>query len=269
MEHSLPLQGTSLADTPTVFGVAVDGGIQVRYTRVTVARTFVSTAVNSAGAVSLREVADEFESGVDHLARRGYLIAKRSLDLIVATALLIGLWWLLVIIALAVRLSSPGPVLYRQVRVGRHGRPFTMLKFRTMLRERRCDDVGPPSGVLERRLRHKSRRDPRVTCIGRLLRRTCLDELPQLWNVLCGDMSLVGPRPELPEVVARYEPWQHARHLVTPGMTGWWQVNRDPHRLMHQATELDLHYVRNQSLWLDLLILLRTVNAIISGTGAF
>jgi lipopolysaccharide/colanic/teichoic acid biosynthesis glycosyltransferase len=96
-----------------------------------------------------------------------------------------------------------------------------------------------------------------------------MDELPQLWNVLAGDMSLVGPRPELPEIVARYEPWQHARHLVTPGMTGWWQVNRDAYRLMHEATELDLHYVRNQSLWLDLWILVRTVGAIVNGTGAF
>jgi lipopolysaccharide/colanic/teichoic acid biosynthesis glycosyltransferase len=96
-----------------------------------------------------------------------------------------------------------------------------------------------------------------------------MDELPQLWNVLVGDMSLVGPRPELPEIVARYEPWQHARHLVTPGITGWWQVNRDPHRLMHEATELDLHYVRNQSLLLDLWILIRTVGAVVNGTGAF
>lgn len=229
----------------------------------------MSTAVNSAGAVSLRDVAEEFEAGVDDLARRGYLIAKRSLDLVFATTMLVGLCWLFVLLALAVKLSSPGPVFFRQVRVGRQGRHFVMLKFRTMRPERRRDHRGPPTGIAERRHHHKTRRDPRVTCVGRLLRRTCLDELPQLWNVLTGDMSLVGPRPELPEIVARYEPWQHARHLVTPGMTGWWQVNRDPQRLMHEATELDLHYVRNQSLWLDLLILVRTVGAVVGGTGAF
>jgi lipopolysaccharide/colanic/teichoic acid biosynthesis glycosyltransferase len=144
-----------------------------------------------------------------------------------------------------------------------------MLKFRTMRRERRRRNLGPPSGVAERRIRHKSPRDPRVTRTGRILRRTCLDELPQLWNVLKGDMSLVGPRPELPEIVARYAPWQHARHLVMPGITGWWQVNRDGRRLMHQSTELDLEYIRNQSLWLDAWILMRTIGAIVRGVGAY
>jgi lipopolysaccharide/colanic/teichoic acid biosynthesis glycosyltransferase len=115
----------------------------------------------------------------------------------------------------------------------------------------------------------KIRDDPRITPVGRFLRQVHLDELPQLWNVLTGDMTLVGPRPELPEIVATYEPWQHARHLVTPGITGWWQVNRDPQRLMHEATELDLHYIRHQSLWLDMWILLRTIGAVASGRGAF
>lgn len=231
--------------------------------------TVVSTVLNQTGAAGLLDVAEELGLSADQLARRGYLVIKRSLDIVVVLVLLAVLSWLFVLIAVAVKVSSPGPVFFHQARIGRHGRPLTMFKFRTMRLERRRAHLGPPSGVQERRRCHKTRRDPRVTSIGRFLRRTCVDELPQLWNVLVGDMTLVGPRPELPEIVARYEPWQHARHLVTPGITGWWQVNRDPYRLMHQATELDLHYVRNQSLWLDVWILVRTVGAVISGTGAF
>ena len=131
---------------------------------------------------------------------------------------------------------------------------------RTFLRRSFADD---------RRRTHKTRHDPRVTRIGRVLRRTSLDELPQLWNVLKGDMSLVGPRPELPQIVMRYEEWQHARHLVTPGLTGWWQVNRDGQRLMHEATELDLYYVQNQGWSLDIAILARTVRTVLVGNGAF
>ena len=101
------------------------------------------------------------------------------------------------------------------------------------------------------------------------MRRTCLDEVPQLWNVLRGEMSLVGPRPELPEIVARYEPWQHQRHAVTPGLTGWWQVNRNGRRLMHESTELDLYYLEHWSVGLDLVILCRTLLIVIRGVGAF
>jgi lipopolysaccharide/colanic/teichoic acid biosynthesis glycosyltransferase len=205
----------------------------------------------------------------DRLATRLYFVIKRCLDICVAGVLLIGLCWLLLLIALAIRFESGGPVLFDQVRIGRNGKPFRMLKFRTMRPERRLRALGPPPGMAERRQRHKSPSDPRVTRFGRVLRRTCLDELPQLWNVVRGEMSLVGPRPELPEIVATYAPWQHARHLVTPGITGWWQVNRDAHRLMHEATELDLDYIRRQSLWLDLWILLRTVQAVVGGCGAF
>jgi lipopolysaccharide/colanic/teichoic acid biosynthesis glycosyltransferase len=201
--------------------------------------------------------------------RQAYNLAKRVLDVTIALGLLIALSWLLLIIALAIVLDSGAPVLFSQARVGRRGQPFNMLKFRTMREERRRHASGPPPGIGERRRRHKSAIDPRVTRAGRLLRRTCLDELPQLWNVVCGEMSLVGPRPELPEIVMLYEPWQHARHLVSPGITGWWQINRDARRLMHQATELDLHYVCHRSLWLDVLILLRTADAVVRGRGAF
>ena len=216
----------------------------------------------------------------DQIARilRGdwYTRVKRVLDIVFATALLVVLSPLLLAIALAVMWSSSGPVLYHQPRIGRFGRPFEMLKFRTMGPDRRSQDTGPPDGVPERRRYHKTRdagRDPRVTQVGRMLRRTSLDELPQLWNVVRGDMSLIGPRPEMPYLVARYQPWQHARHLIRPGITGWWQVNRSDRwlegLLMHEATDLDLYYVQHQSAWLDIVILLRTFGAVMRGSGAY
>jgi lipopolysaccharide/colanic/teichoic acid biosynthesis glycosyltransferase len=198
-----------------------------------------------------------------------YQWIKRVLDVTLALTLLVLLSWLFIGIALAIILDSNGPVLFRQVRIGRLGRPFGMLKFRTMRAERRLQDSGPPDGLGERRQRHKSHRDPRVTTVGRYLRRACLDELPQLWNVVRGDMSVVGPRPELPAIVQKYEPWQHLRHQVSPGITGWWQVNRAADQLMHEATELDIFYVQHCSLTLDLRILARTLGAILDGRGAY
>ena len=138
-----------------------------------------------------------------------------------------------------------------------------------MTPDRRKRNVGPPADTLERRRAHKSARDPRLTRVGRFLRRSCLDEIPQFWNAFRGDMSIVGPRPELPEIVAAYDSWQHARHLVTPGITGWWQVNRDARVPMHRATHLDLYYVEHWSLVLDLIILVRTAGVVIRGVGAF
>ena len=205
-----------------------------------------------------------------------YTRCKRVVDTVIAAVLLILLLPLLLVIAVAVKLSSPGPVLYLQPRIGRYGQPFDMLKFRTMGPDRRHHNAGPPDGTQERRRYHKTRqagRDPRVTRVGRMLRRTSLDELPQLWNVLIGEMSLIGPRPEMPYLVAGYQSWQHARHLVRPGITGWWQVNRSDGWLegvlMHEATDLDLYYVRRQSLWLDLQIVLRTFGAVLRGSGAY
>jgi lipopolysaccharide/colanic/teichoic acid biosynthesis glycosyltransferase len=134
-----------------------------------------------------------------------------------------------------------------------------MHKFRTMLWEPEKLD----------RAAVKRQRDPRVTRAGRFLRRTSLDELPQLWNVVRGEMSLVGPRPELPAIVDLYEPWQRKRFAVPPGMTGWWQVNGRSERSMHLNTEIDLYYVQNYSILLDVQILLRTLGAVIKGKGAF
>jgi lipopolysaccharide/colanic/teichoic acid biosynthesis glycosyltransferase len=203
------------------------------------------------------------------VCRRAYLIAKRVLDVAVAALLLILLSPMLLLISAAIKFDCPGAVLFRQRRIGQSGCSFEMLKFRTMRPDRRVQisSETPPFG--ERRRVHKSARDPRVTRIGRILRRTGLDELPQLWNVVKGEMSLVGPRPELPEIVAQYESWQHARHAVLPGITGWWQVNRDGQRLMHQATEFDMYYIEHQSLSLDLLIMMRTVGVLLRGLGAY
>ena len=193
---------------------------------------------------------------------------KRAIDVSVSGVLIIMILPALALIALAIVLDSRGSPLFCQTRVGLRGKQFDMFKFRTMIPERRVQNRPLPLGQPERRRVHKSHHDPRVTRVGRVLRRTCIDELPQLVNVLRGDMSLVGPRPELPMIVARYEPWQHERHQVMPGITGWWQVNRDD-RLMHEATELDVYYVAHQSLWLDLVILVKTAKVVLRGFGAF
>jgi exopolysaccharide biosynthesis polyprenyl glycosylphosphotransferase len=192
---------------------------------------------------------------------------KRAADVLLASTLLLLTLPLMLVVAAAIRLDSPGPILFRQRRVGRNGTLFTILKFRSMTHEDRRDLrlVADADGTL----RHKVRNDPRVTRVGRWLRRTSLDELPQLLNVVAGQMSLIGPRPELPEIVTTYEPWQHRRHLVRPGLTGWWQVSGRSDRPMHENTELDLYYVNNLSLWLDLLIVLKTFRAVVRGSGAF
>jgi len=185
------------------------------------------------------------------------------MDLVVSAGLLITCGPLMLLIAILIKLDSPGPAIIRQQRVGENGRLFEMLKFRTMRagEEQRVPKL--TDGL------HKRPRDPRVTRLGRFLRRYSLDELPQLINVLKGEMSLVGPRPELPWLVERYESWQRRRFAVPPGMTGWWQVNGRSERPMHLHVEDDLYYIRNYSLWMDLVILLRTVPAVLSGRGAF
>lgn len=194
---------------------------------------------------------------------------KRIIDFGAALVLLICLLPLLALISLAIRLEAPGSVVFRQTRIGRGGKPFTIFKFRTMIPDRRKNaSPGVYTGI-ERRRSHKTRNDPRVTRLGRLLRRTSLDELPQLVNILLGQMSFVGPRPELPEIVASYAPWQHQRHLVTPGLTGWWQVERSSDRPMHEHTELDIYYVMHISAMLDVIILLRTFLVVFRGHGAF
>ncbi len=177
---------------------------------------------------------------------------------------------LLLLIALLVRLTSPGPALLRQTRVGVHGTTFTVLKFRSMvtgaeqqLELLRADNVHG-DGVL-----FKIRSDPRVTGVGRILRRFSLDELPQLLNVLRGDMSLVGPRPPLPSEVVRYADDVRRRLLVRPGLTGLWQVSGRADLSWEQSVRLDLHYVENWTLALDLQILARTAAGVLRRKGAY
>ncbi|GAB4524428.1 MAG: sugar transferase [Anaerolineales bacterium] len=196
-------------------------------------------------------------------------LAKRAFDLLVSVLLLPFLLPVMALIAVLIRLDSPGPVLFRQMRVGENGRPFEMLKFRTMVDGAEAMLAQVAQYDAEGNLIHKRPDDPRVTRVGRVLRRLSLDELPQIFNVLKGEMSLVGPRPELPALVEQYQPWQHKRFAVPPGITGWWQVNGRSERMMHLHTEDDLYYVKNYSLLLDVYILYRTVWAVLSGKGAY
>jgi lipopolysaccharide/colanic/teichoic acid biosynthesis glycosyltransferase len=190
---------------------------------------------------------------------------KPVIDRITAGVLLVVTIPLILAVAATVLLALGRPVLYRQRRVGQGGEVFRVWKFRTMLPDRRVADR--PVDV-ERRVCHKREDDPRHTRVGTVLRRWRLDELPQLVNILAGSMSLVGPRPELVEVVSRYQPWQHRRHAVKPGLTGLWQVSRPTYSgLMHENTHVDLDYIDRIGLRTDLRILLQTVRCVLSRTG--
>jgi exopolysaccharide biosynthesis polyprenyl glycosylphosphotransferase len=189
-------------------------------------------------------------------------IVKRLFDIVFSGLLLLTCWPLFLLIALAIRLDSPGPAIFRQERIGEYGQPFTMLKFRSMyIDAERWQDF--------QSVDHKHRDDPRVTRVGHFLRRTSLDELPQFINIFKGEMSLVGPRPEMPWLVEKYESWQRKRFEVPQGLTGWWQINGRADRPMYLNTEDDLYYIRNYSLWLDLQIILRTIATVIRGRGAY
>jgi exopolysaccharide biosynthesis polyprenyl glycosylphosphotransferase len=201
--------------------------------------------------------------------RRGKAALKRTLDLLIVSALAAVTLPIWLVTAIAVRLSSPGGVLFRQRRVGRDGREFTMLKFRTMVAdaEQRLDEVAH----LNEAEGHffKVTHDPRVTGVGKHIRRWSVDELPQLWNVLRGDMSMVGPRPPLPAEVAKYDPWQLRRLRVRPGMTGIWQTSGRSNVPFDEAVRMDLFYIENWSLGTDLYLLGRTVSAVLSRRGAW
>lgn len=191
-------------------------------------------------------------------------LVKRSIDIVISLAIVTIGFPLFAAIALAIRLDSSGPVVFRQKRIGIHGRPFSMYKFRSMVDnieqaqfdETKLDIIKQPD-------------DPRITRVGRFLRRSSLDELPQLFNVLKGQMSLVGPRPEMPARVQEYVWWQFKRFEVPQGMTGWWQIHGRANRPMHLNTEDDLYYIENYSLWMDFSIMWRTIRVVFTGEGAF
>ncbi len=199
----------------------------------------------------------------------GDWLAKRLFDLAIALPLLILCTPCLPLVALLIRLDSPGPALLRQERVGENGEVFKMWKLRTMVQnaDELIQDV--VQQTVDGQIVHKHPNDPRVTRVGRFLRRYSLDELPQLINVLKGEMSLVGPRPELPWLVEQYEDWQRKRFAAPPGITGWWQISGRSDHPMHLHVEDDLYYIQNYSIWLDLRILWHTVSVVIAGKGAY
>lgn len=192
---------------------------------------------------------------------------KRVIDLVVAAAMIIVLSPVILFVALAIAFDFEGQIIYRSERVGRRGVTFPCLKFRTMhvdadQRKKEIEHLNERDGVF-----FKVSNDPRVTAIGGFLRRYSLDELPQLWNVIRGDMSLVGPRPPLPEEYAAYTHAQRSRLSVTPGLTGMWQVYARRHPSFATCLRYDRHYIENWSLALDLKLLLLTIPAVFNGTG--
>lgn len=187
-------------------------------------------------------------------------LVKPVLDVVGGLLLTIVTLPAALVIVLAIWSSMGRPAVFTQPRIGRNGRPFTVFKFRTMAQDRRTLPEGFDGP--DRRIVHKSPHDPRITRVGSFLRKWSLDEIPQLWNVVLGQMSLVGPRPELVEIVeTKYELWQHLRHDVKPGVTGLWQVSLRNGAEMHQSTEVDLEYLRSITFAGDVKILLRTVPA--------
>lgn len=202
-------------------------------------------------------------------AKTWQLILKRAMDIVGSSVILVVLGPVFLLAAIAVLLSSPGPIFFVQERIGRGGRPFRMYKFRSMSKDAdeerdQHERANERSGPI-----FKIRRDPRITHVGRLLRKLSIDELPQLINVLRGEMSLVGPRPPLPGEFRRYRAREMQRLSVTPGMTCIWQVRGRSEIDFSEWVELDLEYIRTWSLRLDLKLLLLTIPAVISGRGAY
>jgi exopolysaccharide biosynthesis polyprenyl glycosylphosphotransferase len=195
------------------------------------------------------------------------LAAKRALDIVGSAFLLVVLSPLLALLACLAKLDSPGGALFRQERVGLQGRPFRVIKFRSMCcdAEQKLDDLRGFNVI--RGNAFKMERDPRVTSLGRFLRRSSLDELPQLWNVLRGEMSLVGPRPPLPCEVEKYDVWHRRRLSMKPGMTGLWQIGARRNPEFDRWVEKDLEYIDRWSFWLDLKIIARTLPAMLAGEG--
>jgi lipopolysaccharide/colanic/teichoic acid biosynthesis glycosyltransferase len=218
---------------------------------------------------------------------RNYQLLKRGLDILVSVAALLFFSPLFVVIAVAIKVSSKGPVLFRQERFGRQLKPFTFYKFRSMYADsdqnvhkayvsrliagspETGNGTGNGTAAGETTRVFKITGDPRVTPLGKLLRRTSLDELPQFWNVVRGEMSLVGPRPCIQYELEQYADWHTFRLIdVKPGITGLWQVAARNRVGFDEMVKLDLAYVKQRSLWLDIKILLRTPQAVISGLGA-
>ena len=237
-------------------------GVEVRVTATLPEVLSSRVAVQSVGGITALSLRPVRLTGTQAAIKRGFDVALATVGTLLLSPVLLG-------VAVAVKVTSPGPILYRQTRVGHRGRPFTMLKFRTM-------SVGAHTMIESLREQHglddlmfKLPHDPRVTKTGRVIRRYSLDELPQLLNVIRGDMSLVGPRPPLPEEVTRYEDWQFDRLEVPPGISGLWQVSGRSDLSFDDCVRLDLFYIENWSLAYDLYILAKTVPVLLSQRGAY
>lgn len=199
-----------------------------------------------------------------------YEMCKRIIDILGALLGLVLFSWLMLIVAIWIKIEDPrGPVLFRQTRIGKNGQPFTIYKFRSMVQdaEQMLDELKHMNEIDGHMF--KIRNDPRVTRIGRILRRTSIDELPQFFNVLKGEMSLVGPRPPLPSEVERYNSRHRRRLTVTPGCTGLWQVSGRNRLNFEQMVDLDLEYIRRQGLILDLRIILKTALVLFGSRDAY
>lgn len=205
-----------------------------------------------------------------NVERKNFDAFKRSLDIFGATLGIIMLFPIFIIISIFIKFEDPfGPIFFKQVRVGKNGQRFNMYKFRSMIvdAEKRLDGLlakNEVSGAM-----FKMKHDPRITRIGKFIRKTSLDELPQLWNVLKGDMSLVGPRPPLPREVELYSEYEYQRLLVIPGCTGLWQVSGRNNLGFNQMVDLDLEYIKKRSILLDLIIILKTFREIVASKDAF
>jgi exopolysaccharide biosynthesis polyprenyl glycosylphosphotransferase len=244
------MPGNSLYRRPQAFGLCNSSlGQAVRQRRVDL--------TNSAA----------YASSLSTTAAINGLILRRIVDITFSAIAVLFLWPLLLVIALAIKLESPGPVIYLSLRAGKNGQPFLCYKFRTMFDG--ADELRDSLRPFNERQDpfFKIADDPRVTRFGRFLRKYSLDELPQFWNVLKGDMSLVGPRPHPADDYARYRPEDHRRLDVKPGITGLWQVTERTNPSFETRMTLDLEYMRNWSLSLDLKILMRTVPTVLSGDG--
>lgn len=247
---------------------ALLGGLQRLPVRIRIVPDHIKTTL-------IRTKVEEF-AGVPMISLRKPTLTsferkiKRAFDLVVGLATLLVTAPALALIGIAIRIDSPGPALYLQNRVGENGKLFRMVKFRSMVKDAEKRQMEALRQIEGDGVVEKVPDDPRVTRVGRIIRRTSLDELPQLLNVIKGEMSLVGPRPELPWLVERaYEPWQWQRFSVPQGITGWWQINGRSDKAMYLHTEEDLHYIQHYSLLLDILILWRTIGAVLKRQGAY
>ena len=197
-------------------------------------------------------------------------VLKRTLDIVGALAALTLFAPVFLATAIAIKMELSGPVFFRQTQVGRNGLPFSMVKFRSMVVGADALHAKMQGAANSRHeIRYKNQNDPRVTRVGRFIRKYSIDELPQFWNVLVGDMSLVGPRPALPSEVAKYAPSDRVRLVVKPGITCLWQIGGRANIDFVGQVALDHQYIRDQSIFLDLSILLRTPYAVLAGEGAF